>query len=174
MNTGAPWSDGFVKELEEKEFRDEYVADQIRVRIASLIRALREQKERGWSQAELGRQMGKPQSVISRLEDPDYGKLSVQTLLEVAAAFDLPLWIDIPEWEAWLRLMKDVPTATTRRRGFDIDHLSSIAHSGGPVASISGSHGATVIPFLGSWGTIQGRTITPQSTSNKETLTIVA
>ena len=171
---GFPWSDAFIRDLDDKEFRDEFVADHIRARIALLVRALREQGDRRWSQAELGRQMGKPQSVISRLENPDYGKLSVQTLLEVAAAFDLPLWIDIPEWEDWLRLIKDVPNSRTRRRGFDVSHLWNMAHGGGPVASISGSQGAAVIPFPGSWGAAQGRTITPQATSNKESLTVVA
>jgi transcriptional regulator with XRE-family HTH domain len=145
MNTGAPWSEGFIKELEEKEFRDEYVADQIRIRIAFLIRALREQEERGWSQAELGRQMGKPQSVISRLEDPDYGKLSVQTLLEVAAAFGLPLWIDIPEWDEWLLRIRDVPNSTTRRRSFNYDYLSSKSAKKLTDSSITGS--AKIIPF---------------------------
>jgi hypothetical protein len=117
--------------------------------------------------------MGKPQSVISRLEDPDYGKLSVQTLLEVAAAFGLPLWIDIPEWEDWLRLIKDVPNSRTRRRSFDVNNFSSMARGGVPVASLSGSQGATVIEFPGSWGAAQGRTINPP-TYNKESLAIVA
>ena len=109
---------------QNKEFRDEFVADQIRMRIATLIRALREQKDRGWSQSELGRQMGgKPQSVISRLEDPDYGKMSVQTLLEAAAAYGLPLWVDMPEWEDWFNLIGDVPNSKTSRRSFASDRL---------------------------------------------------
>lgn len=119
MPYGLPWSEGFANDLEGKEFRDAFVADQIRTRVAMLIRALREQEDRRWSQSELGHRMGKPQSVISRLEDPDYGKLSVQTLLETAAAFGIPLWIDFPEWEDWLTLIRDVPNSKTRRSSFD-------------------------------------------------------
>jgi transcriptional regulator with XRE-family HTH domain len=145
MPFGLPWSEAFANDLANKEFRDEFVADQIRTRIALLIRALREQEDRGWSQAELGRQMGgKPQSVISRLEDPDYGKLSVQTLLETAAAFGLPLWIDMPEWEQWLGLIRDVPNTKTERRTFNADRLKAMARP-----AVTSSEISHVIDFVG-------------------------
>jgi transcriptional regulator with XRE-family HTH domain len=127
MQYGLPWSEEFVRELADKELRDEFVADQIRTRVAMLIRALREQPDRDWSQSELGRRMGKPQNVISRLEDPDYGKMSLQTLLEVAAAFDLPLWIDIPEWEDWFGKIRDLPKKNFARSSYDADRLAAEA-----------------------------------------------
>jgi transcriptional regulator with XRE-family HTH domain len=129
MPYGLPWSEEFVGQLSDKEIRDEFVADQIRTRIASLIRALREQEERKWTQTELGKRAGKPQNVISRYEDPDYGKMSLQTLLEVAAAFDLPVWVDIPEWEDWFERIKDVPNSRTRRSSFDLGKLSAQARA---------------------------------------------
>src|ERR1700730_18059021 len=99
MSYGLPWSELFVRQLADKEVRSEFVADQMRARIAQLIRTLREQPDRNWTQAELGERAGKPQNVISRFENPDYGKMSLQSLFEIAAAFDLPIWIDIPEWK---------------------------------------------------------------------------
>jgi hypothetical protein len=127
MPCGLSWNEAFIQQFADKEFRNEFVADQIRMRIALLIRALREQPDRGWSQAYLGSEMGKPQSAISRIEDPDYGKLSLQTLLEVVAAFDLPLWVDIPEWEDWFDQISDVPNSKTFRRSFDARRLSAHA-----------------------------------------------
>jgi hypothetical protein len=129
MSYGFPWSEAFIRDMADKEFRDEFVAEKIRSRIAMLIRALREQPDRDWSQTRLGQEMDKPQSVISRIEDPDYGKLSLQTLLEVAAAFDLPLWVDIPEWEDWARLISDVPSSETKRRSFDERYLLDQTHA---------------------------------------------
>jgi transcriptional regulator with XRE-family HTH domain len=123
MNSGySPIpSRNFLRELEDRDFRNDFVADHLRARVALLIRALRE--ERGWSQAELGRRLGKPQSVVSRLEDPDYGKVTLQTLFELAAAFDLPLYIDLPNWEEWFHLMEDMSRANFRRKGFDVAYL---------------------------------------------------
>lgn len=129
MPYGLPWSEQFVGQLSDKEIRDEFVADQVRTRIASLIRVLREQEDRRWTQTELGQRAGKPQNVISRYEDPDYGKMSLQTLLEVASAFDLPVWVDIPEWEDWFEHIKDVPSSKTKRSSFNLEKLAGQARA---------------------------------------------
>jgi transcriptional regulator with XRE-family HTH domain len=123
MPVGSPWSEEFVHQIDEFEMRHAYMADQVRTRIALQIRALRDQAERRWSQIELGRRAGKPQNVISRIENPDYGQLTLQTLFDMAAAFDLPLYVDFPEWEDWLGSMKDFSASSFQRRSFDLDRL---------------------------------------------------
>lgn len=127
MSYGSPWSKGFVRQLSDTEVRREFVADQVRARIALLIRSLREQPDRNWTQSELGERAGKPQNVISRFEDPNYGKMSLQSLLDIAAAFDLPVWIDMPSWEDWLELTANVLDLTSQRAGFDPDRLIELA-----------------------------------------------
>lgn len=78
-----------LENLKSKGYRDGYVSTSVRHGIALQIRALR--RRESWSQKQLGGQAGKTQTVISRLEDPDYGKVTVQTLLDLAAAFDVAL-----------------------------------------------------------------------------------
>jgi hypothetical protein len=123
MRVGSFWSEQFVRQIGEPEMRHAYMADQVRTRIALQIRALRDQVERRWSQVELGRRAGKPQNVISRIENPDYGQITLQTLFDMAAAFDLPIFVDFSEWEEWLALMKDFSSSSLQRRSFDLDQL---------------------------------------------------
>jgi hypothetical protein len=144
MPYGSPWSEQFVRQLSDKEVRSEFAADQIRERIALLIRSLREQPDRNWTQAELGERAGKPQNVISRFEDPNYGKMSLQSLFDLAAAFDLPVWIDMPEWKDWFALINDTPNQGTQRSGFHLDQLIELAQDGLPSehVHVPGSGGA--------------------------------
>lgn len=116
----------FLQELTNAELRNTFVADHVRVRLALLIRRLRE--DRGWSQAELGRRMGKPQSVVSRLEDPDYGKVTLQTLFDVSAAFELPLYVDMPDWDDWFRLMSDMSERNLQRQSFNLEYLTAASN----------------------------------------------
>jgi hypothetical protein len=67
---------------------------------------------------------GKTQSVISRMEDPDYGKLSLQSLLEIAIDYDLPLLVQFVEWDDWLARMSNLSPSALRKRSFDASRLS--------------------------------------------------
>jgi transcriptional regulator with XRE-family HTH domain len=70
----------------------EFVRERVRSSVALQIRAIREQRK-GMTQKQLGEAIGKAQAWISVLEDPEYGKMSVATLLSLAEAFDTDLEI---------------------------------------------------------------------------------
>jgi transcriptional regulator with XRE-family HTH domain len=123
----SSWTSEFVDQLSDREFRHAYMTDQVRTHIALAIRILREQEGREWSQAELGKRCDKPQSWISKLEDPEYGKVSLQTLFEIAEAYDLPLLVQFPEWSEWLRRMKNQSRENFEKKSFDADFLNKFA-----------------------------------------------
>lgn len=75
-----------------KEARDAYVEAEITTALAHQIRAMR--LDRNLSQAELAKQMKTTQAAISRLEDPSYGQLSLQTLFRLSRAFDTGLRVE--------------------------------------------------------------------------------
>lgn len=108
-----------LKRLQKKTYRHAYVSEHVRRGMAHQIKALREDPSRGWNQGELSKRLGKPQSVVSRMEDPSYGKLTVQTLLEVAEAFDVALWVRFVSFPKFLILTEDLSTASMRVESFD-------------------------------------------------------
>jgi transcriptional regulator with XRE-family HTH domain len=163
-----------LRELEKDDFRASFVADHVRTRLALMIRTLREQ--RGWSQAELGRRLGKPQSVISRLEDPDYGKVTTKTLFEVASAFGLPLYIDMPDWADWFCLMSDMSSQNLRRNSFNSAQLEDLryqpfaAYPTNNLASVGSQQRSTLTPWGGSIAlqSVGGANLLLSAAQNKE------
>ncbi|WP_247321503.1 helix-turn-helix transcriptional regulator [Bradyrhizobium sp. 141] len=121
--------------------------DKVRSYIAFQMRALREQRR--WNQGDLAKAAGKTQSVISRLEDPDYGKLSLQSCLEIAVAYDLPLLVQFVEWDDWLTRMSNMSPSALRKRSFDANRLLEINRRANRSAA------ASVDDYPSSLGTLQ-------------------
>jgi len=69
-----------------KKYRESFAASVVKRMIPLQIRALR--KQRDWSQARLAAESKLTQGVISRAEDPEYGNLTVNTLVRIGAGFD--------------------------------------------------------------------------------------
>ena len=78
-----------IDALRDRDYRHSYVASHITEGLALQIRALRE--SRPWTQVQLGDRAGMSQVAISRLEDPDYGRFTLNTLRRLAQAFDVAL-----------------------------------------------------------------------------------
>lgn len=96
------------RHLKDKAYRDAYVREHIRIGLPYQIRAMREEECRKWTQKELGDRADKPQNVISRIEDPTYGKLTLQTLLELASAFDVALVVKFVPFTKFITEFDDV------------------------------------------------------------------
>jgi transcriptional regulator with XRE-family HTH domain len=77
--------------FQSKAYRDGFLETDVKGGIAYQIQALREKT--GLSQAAFAEKTGKKQSVISRLEDTEYGGVNVNTLLEIAKALDIGLQV---------------------------------------------------------------------------------
>lgn len=75
----------------DREYREAYMEAAIDQGIAWQIRINR--KLRNISQTALAEAIGTQQSAISRLEDPEYGSHNLETLKQVAKAFDCALLV---------------------------------------------------------------------------------
>lgn len=89
-----------ARELSDEEFRNTYKRARVRSKLVYQIRALR--KQRDWLQGKLAEVMGKPQSTVSRFEDADYGKLTLETLFEISDAFDVGLIVEFVSYPEFL------------------------------------------------------------------------
>lgn len=112
---------GLVKKLSNIEYRRQFVSAQVRRTITSQMRKLRIQ--RNWDQAELGQQSGMKPHAISRLENPDYGNFTVNTLLRIANAFDVGLIVrfapfsDLAKWNQSVTETDFTPPSFSDDRG---------------------------------------------------------
>lgn len=91
-------SQELLASLRDREYRALFVAERVRSSVALQIRALREQ--RSMTQKQLGAAIGMAQTWVSTLENPDYGKMTVATLLRLAEAFDTDLEIKFRPFSA--------------------------------------------------------------------------
>jgi transcriptional regulator with XRE-family HTH domain len=114
-------SSRLAKELNEKRMRNAYLSAQIRTKLTNQIRTLR--SDRGWSQGEFAKVLGKPQSNVSRLENREYGKFNLNTLFELASAFDVGLVVKFVSYDQFLRDTDDLTPSALSVDGFDPDAI---------------------------------------------------
>lgn len=91
-----------VSKLQDKEYRDAYVRATLTHGIAHQIRVNREQRK--LSQQSLAEKCGgkTTQVVISRLEDPSYGKFTLNSILKVASALDVAVLVRLVPYSKFL------------------------------------------------------------------------
>ena len=124
-----------VENFKDKDYRDLFVAEQIFSGLPLKIRKLREAKFP--TQKAFAQGLGKHQSWVSQLENPNYGKLTLTTLLEVASTLDValevdfvpfsriidrshhlsPEWFIVPSFDAEIEALEREPVAATDDTG---------------------------------------------------------
>lgn len=90
----------------DKDYRDSYLQTHVRSGIAYQIHALRAKAQ--MTQVEFANATGKKQSTISRLEDTEYGRVSVQTLLDIATARGVALIVRFVDYAQFLTITSDM------------------------------------------------------------------
>lgn len=95
-----------LDKLKNKKFRHAYLAEHIRVGIATQIRILRTKAK--MTQLQLAEMVGTKQGVISRLEDPDSGYANLNTLLKIAEALDVSLMVKFVSFGKFIEESRDI------------------------------------------------------------------
>lgn len=94
-----------LEELKNADYRRGFIEGHAKDTIAFQLRTLRKAME--WEQRDVAERLGnaKLQPMISRYENPDYGRYSISTLLELASVFDVALVVrfspfsELVEWD---------------------------------------------------------------------------
>jgi transcriptional regulator with XRE-family HTH domain len=99
-----------LSELSDKNYRDAYVAAQIRIGLPFQVKALR--TTRDWSQGELAQRADMAQPRISEIERPGERSLNLETLLRLASAFDCALEVKFVPFSELVRNSESFDPAT--------------------------------------------------------------
>lgn len=112
-----------ARKLRSKKYRDSYLSSHIRMFLANQLSSLQGEM----SQQEFGQLLGKPQPIVSRLQNPDYGKYSLQTLLEIASKLDVALLVRFVDYPTFLKITSDFSDEALRPASFDPAQLDQLA-----------------------------------------------
>ncbi len=111
--------------LRDKEYRDAYVDGHVKSYIPYQLRAIREKL--GLTQKAFAERIGKPQSVVSRLENTEYGKVTVQTLLDIAHGLDIALVVKFASFPEFLATYDDLSAEAMAVEPYDSDAEAAAA-----------------------------------------------
>ena len=103
------------RKLRERRYRHSLVAANLRSSIPAQIKAMR--RKLGISQSELAERAKLTQGVVSRAENPNYGKLTFGTVLKIAAGLDVAFvgrFVPFSEFRKLFDSASDEPIYVTR------------------------------------------------------------
>ncbi len=106
-----------AQEFRDKEFRENYVAAHTRRFLARQMRKFRGE----FSQSEFAKHLGKRQTIVSRLENPNYSGWTVGTLLEIANKLNVGVVVRFVDFPTFLKCTDDMSEDAMRPAPYDED-----------------------------------------------------
>jgi transcriptional regulator with XRE-family HTH domain len=134
VSPGTLHREYLLGQLADKQYRDRFVDATIRNNVAAQIRGTR--SAHGWSQKHLADLCDTRQSVISQLEDPDYGRHSLSSLRRLASAFDCALDV------------RFVPFSTLLNRAVGLDDSEFIVSAFDDDTGLQDHHEVSMLDLL--------------------------
>jgi hypothetical protein len=123
LGADSPRSVRLAQRMDSKAYRHSYVASHTRQFLARQMREFRG----GQAQTEFGNKIGKQQTVVSRLEDPNYGKWTLQTLFDVARSLDVAVLVRFVDFPTFLRSTRDMSDTAAHPAPYDQAAVDEVA-----------------------------------------------
>src|SRR6266446_4092582 len=111
----SPRFGSLVEKFRDKGYRDSYVGSHTRRFLARQMKKFRGDK----SQSEFGDLIGRRQTVVSRLEDSNYGKWTLQTLFDVAAKLNIAVIVRFVDFPTFLKFTENLSDDASRPGPYD-------------------------------------------------------
>ena len=111
-----------VEKFSDKACRDLCIASHTRRFLARQMRKFRGNK----SQSEFGNLIGRRQTVVSRLEDPNYGKWTLQTLFAVARKLNVAVVVRFVDFPTFLTFTEDMSENASDPKEFNQNDLDKM------------------------------------------------
>jgi hypothetical protein len=112
----------------EPDYRHSYVFTHTRHFLSRQMRAFRGQQ----SQVDFGKILDKPQSVVSRLEDPNYGKWTLQTLFDIARKLDVAIIVRFVDFSTFTEFTSNMDETAASPKKYDQAEMDELASGAEP------------------------------------------
>ena len=109
----------------DKEFRDSYVAALTRRFLARQMKKFRGDA----SQTEFAARLDKQQTIVSRLENPNYSGWTLGTLLEIASKLDVGLVVRFVDFPSFMKATEDFSETALRPASYSQQQVEDFAQS---------------------------------------------
>lgn len=112
-----------AKQFRDKEFRDTYVAAHTRRFLARQMRKFRGDL----SQMDFAGKLGKQQTIVSRLENPNYSGWTLSTLLEIANKLNVGLIVRFVDFPSFLKFTDDFSESAVHPESYRQEEVDDFA-----------------------------------------------